>query len=106
VTIYTDLTGRIREASEQACELLGVAASHLAVTRKLPLFFVENRHQLLELMSAAAGGLTMMQMPTIIQGLRGGRRRVLVEIHRIGSVHQDLLEWVLVPVDRPTPESC
>lgn len=104
MTIYTDLTGGIREASPQACELLGVDV-HLAAKRKLPLFFVENRHHLLELMSAAAVGMSM-QMPTTVQGLRGKRRRVLVEIHRIGSVHQDLLEWVVMPLDRRPPSSC
>lgn len=100
-TIYTDLTGRIREASQQACDLLGIASGAAAVKHKLPLFFVENRHHTLELMSAAASGLSM-QMTTVVQGLKGRRRRVSVEIHRIGSVHQDLLEWVVLPLDRET----
>lgn len=95
--VYTDLTGRIREASDQACELLGVPKARLAVNRKLPLFFVENRHRVLEMMSAAAAGVTM-QMPTIMQGLKGRRRQVLVTVQRIGSAHQDLLEWEVLPL--------
>lgn len=98
MTIYTDLTGRIREASQQACDLLGIASATAAVKHSLPLFFVENRHHTLELMSAAASGLSM-QLTTVLQGLKGRRRPVRVEIHRIGSAHQDLLEWVVVPLD-------
>ena len=98
MTVYTDLTGRIREASEQACDLLGIPSARLAVNRKLPLFFVENRHRVVELMDAARGGLSM-QVPTVVQALKGGRRRVVIEIHRIGSIHQDLLEWVVRPLD-------
>ena len=101
MTVYTDLTGRIREASDQASELLGIVPARLAVNRKLPLFFVENRHRVLEMMSAAAAGVTM-QMPTIMQGLKGHRRRVIVTVRRIGSLHQDLLEWEVLPLNPNT----
>ena len=103
LTLYTDLTGCIRQASEHACELFGTAPERL-VSRKLPLFFVENRHRVIEMMEAAAGGLSM-QVPTVLQALKGPRRRVLIEIHRIGSVHQDLLEWVVRPLD-VEPSGC
>lgn len=101
MTVYTDLAGRIRKASDQASELLGIVPARLAGNPKLPLFFVENRHRVLEMMSAAAAGGTM-QMPTTLQGLNGRRRRVIVTVHRIGSAHQDLLEWELLPLDPNT----
>ena len=95
--LYTDLSGRIREASEQACELFDIASVRSAINRKLPLCFIENRHRVIEMMEAAGQGFSK-QVLTAVQN--GGRRlRVVVEAHRVSSGDQDLLQWVVRRLD-------
>ena len=95
--LYTDLSGRISAVSEQACELLNIASVHSAFKRKLPLYFVENRHRVIEMMEEASCGFSK-QVLTAVQNGRH-RLRVVVEAHRISSDQQDLLEWVVRPID-------
>jgi hypothetical protein len=95
--LYTDLAGHIREASEQSCELLNIASVRAALNRKLPLYFVENRHRVVEMMDAARRGFSK-QVLTAVQNGRT-RLRVIVEAHRIRSGHQELLEWVVRRID-------
>jgi len=97
VKLYTDFTGRIRDASEQSCELLNIASVRSALNRKLPLYFVENRHRVVEMMDAARRGLSK-QVLTAVQNGRT-RLRVIVEAHRVRSEHHELLEWVVRRID-------
>jgi hypothetical protein len=95
--LYTDLAGHIREVSEQSCELLNIASVRSALNRKLPLYFVENRHRVVEMMDAARRGFSK-QVLTAVQNGRT-RLRVIVEAHRIRSGHQELLEWIVRRID-------
>lgn len=95
--LYTDLTGRISAVSEQACELLDIASVRSAFKRKLPLYFVENRHRVIEMMEDASRGFSKQVLTAVQNGRR--RLRVVVEAHRVSSDQQDVLEWVVRPID-------
>ena len=95
--IYTDFDGLIRGASDAGCSLLGVATEGAAVKRKLPLFFVQDRPQIFDMMGAASSGLPM-HFASLFQGLRGPRRKVAVKVHRVGDAAHNLLEWELSPL--------
>ena len=97
VKLYTDLTGRIREVSEPSCVLLNIASVRSALNRSLPLYFIRNRHRVVEMMEAASLGFSK-QVLTVV---RTGRRhlRVVVEAHRIRVGQHELLEWMIRPLD-------
>lgn len=103
VLIYTDLTGRIREPSKEACGVLGASSPTLAREKLLTLFFVANREQVTEAMHAAAGGI-VVPVQAVLQPLKGTRRHVLLCIERPLELRHNTLEWFLTerdPLHRP-----
>lgn len=92
--IYTDWVGRIRQASEEACRLLGISP-RAAKTRSLIMFFCENRLAVVEMMIAATGGAPI-EFTSRIRTLAGGSARpVSVQVCRVGGAQHELLEWTL-----------
>ena len=90
--IFTDATGRIREASAAACALLELPSPRTAVNRSLILFFYENRECVVQLNIAAAGG-PATHFLGLIQSLTGCRKRVTVTVAR--TPQDELLRWTL-----------